>query len=352
MQIDFLLIGQGICGTFLDWYLQKAGYLCVVIDQHNPCSASQVAAGIINPVTGRRIVKTWKIDEVLPFAWSAYSMLGDELNLPCIEEKNIIEFFPTPQIKLAFENRLDENGEYLSPGKSNDWSQYFNFDFDYGEISPCYLVNLQQILPTYRKHLAAQSRLLEEKFEIANLQVNKDHIVYKDIRATHIIFCDGIASFENPYFKNLPFAPNKGEILWIEAPGVPVSHIFKKGMSLVTWSEHIFWIGSSYEWEFEHANPTELFKERTVAYLKQWLKRDFKVIDHKASIRPATLERRPFIGFHPTHSSVGIFNGMGTKGCSLAPFFARQVVEHIRIGTPIDAEADVQRFRLLLKKSF
>jgi glycine/D-amino acid oxidase-like deaminating enzyme len=59
--------------------------------------------------------------------------------------------------------------------------------------------------------------------------------------------------------------------------------------------------------------------------LKTWLKVPFKIIDHKASVRPANIERRPFVGFHPTLKNIGILNGMGTKGCSLAPIFCKAI---------------------------
>ncbi len=74
------------------------------------------------------------------------------------------------------------------------------------------------------------------------------------------------------------------------------------------------------------------------------------MLDHKAAIRPATLERRPFVGFHPQQSNVGILNGMGTKGSSLAPFFAHQLAQHIVYGFPIAPEADVHRFNRILSK--
>ncbi len=77
MQIDILIIGQGISGTFLSWYLQQEGFSFLVIDQPQSNTASKVAAGAINPVTGRRIVKDLMIDEVLPFALDAYQQLGE-----------------------------------------------------------------------------------------------------------------------------------------------------------------------------------------------------------------------------------------------------------------------------------
>src|SRR5688500_17540147 len=109
MHIDHLIIGQGICGTFLSWYLQKANRSFIIIDDARPNTASRVAAGIINPVTGRRIVKTWMIDELMPFAQNAYEDLGAALNIEAIRQKNIIDFFPTPQMRLAFYQRFSED---------------------------------------------------------------------------------------------------------------------------------------------------------------------------------------------------------------------------------------------------
>ncbi len=71
-QIDILIIGQGICGTFLSRELERAGVAHLVLDDKRPHSASRAAAGLINPVTGRRIVTTWMIDELMAFATEAY----------------------------------------------------------------------------------------------------------------------------------------------------------------------------------------------------------------------------------------------------------------------------------------
>ena len=48
MHVDFLIIGQGISGTFLYHELVKSGYRVLVIDEQRKNSASQVASGVIN----------------------------------------------------------------------------------------------------------------------------------------------------------------------------------------------------------------------------------------------------------------------------------------------------------------
>ena len=354
MQPDYLVIGQGICGTFLSWYLHNAGFSLLVIDEQQPNTASVTAAGIINPVTGRRIVKTWLIDDVMPFAQDAYTSLGEELQITAIEQKNIIDFFPTPQMRQAFLDRHAEDRRFLSlPENEHRFREYFSYDLGYGVIDPCYLVNLPDLLPAYRGLLRSRGQLMEEKFDHARLQIGNGRVQYDSISAKAVIFCDGISSAKSPWFGNLPFAPNKGEMLLIEAADIPSENIFKRGINLVPWKENLFWVGSSYEWDYEHDQPTEAFRERAEAGLKSWLKVPFKIIDHRASVRPATLERRPFVGFHPQHPSLGIFNGMGAKGCSLAPYFAHQLVQHLQYGSPLHPEADVQRFkRILMRNKF
>jgi len=348
MMKDVLIVGQGICGTFLSWYLEQAGRSFVVIDEEQFHTASRAAAGLINPVTGRRIVKTWMIDELLDFAQKAYG----EMAPGCMRQVDLIDFFPTAQMRLAFLDRLNTDPQYIQlAADDHAWDSSFHYELGFGIIAPCYLVDLPKLLPAARRRMLDQGTLCEEHFDQQALTVRPDGIQYKDIIARMIIFCDGIASFSNPYFSRLPFAPNKGEALILEAPqlGQP-AFVFKKGISLAPWKDGLYWAGSSYEWSFSDANPTEMFRERTVAALKNWLKVPFAVVEHIASVRPATLERRPFVGFHPLHPAVGIFNGMGTKGCSLAPYFAHQLVEHIVRGRPIGAEVDVKRFVKILSR--
>jgi len=121
-------------------------------------------------------------------------------------------------------------------------------------------------------------------------------------------------------------------------------------MILTSLGNYLHWIGSNYLWEFENDQPTEQFRKQVEALLKNWLNVPFKIVDHKASVRPANIERRPFVGFHPTHKNIGILNGMGTKGCSLAPYFARQLVDNLINEKEILPEADIKSFSNILSR--
>jgi len=112
-QVDVLIIGQGICGTFLSHELERAGLSYIITDEVRPFTASRIAAGLINPVTGRRLVTTWMIDELLAFAREAYGRLATELGSSFWEPVQVMDFFPTAQMRVAFLQRLEEDATYL-----------------------------------------------------------------------------------------------------------------------------------------------------------------------------------------------------------------------------------------------
>ena len=351
MTVDFLIIGQGISGTWLSYELSKAGKSIVVIDEKDSISPSRLAAGLINPITGRRHVKTWLADEIIPTIYSHYEEFGATLGITSISEKEIIDFFPNEQMRDSFLNRAKEENSYVFEGNNNNWGNHFNFSYGYGKVSPSFTVHLISLLDTYRKQLLNKQLLREEKFLLSELIVKEDCVQYQNITASQIIFCDGNETYNNPYFNKLPFAPNKGEALVVKINDLSASHIYKKGLMLIPLpEENYWWLGSSYAWSFNNPDPTAEFRNNAETVLTDWLKVPFTIEQHRAAIRPATLERRPFVGFHPVHKTIGIFGGMGTKGCSLAPYFAKQFASYVSKGTAIDPEACIARFTGILSK--
>jgi glycine/D-amino acid oxidase-like deaminating enzyme len=292
------------------------------------------------------------IDELMAFASDCYGEMGAAMETEFIFPRSVIDFFPSAQMRNAFINRLTEDDRFLhSFPDQNHFNQYFNYDFGCGEIRPACTVNMGLLTAAMRKKLSGENAFREEVFDAGALKLTKDGIEYKDITAAKIIFCDGIGSVEHPWFRLLPFAPNKGEVLVIESEEMNSEHIFKKGMVLAPLPvKNTFWVGSNYQWEFADDQPSETFYKQTTTLLDSWLKKPYKVLFHKASVRPATLERRPFVGFHPHLPQIGILNGMGTKGASLAPYFANQLCQHIVHGLPIQDDASIHRFSRILGK--
>jgi glycine/D-amino acid oxidase-like deaminating enzyme len=339
-----------LCGTLLSKELLARGKSILVIDEERPNTASKVASGVINPVTGRRIARTWRIEELLPFAWSAYTNFGNDLGVEIVKQCNILDFHPIRQMAEAFNERVPDEPYLSQVDDPAELKQIFNFHYSVGRVSPCLLVDLQTLLPFWRQYLIDKNELLQETFLWGHFKADKDGVTYKNYVAQKIICCEGVAGFVNPFFKNLPYTRMKGEALIVLIPGLPRTNIYKQGINIVPWKDDLFWIGSTYEWNFNDMSPTPAWRKKVEEQLSYWLKLPFNVIDHLASERPANMERRPFVGLHPQNNNVAIFNGMGAKGCSLAPFFAHQLATHLIDGLPIYDDADVKRFEKVLAR--
>lgn len=347
MQVDLLIVGQGLCGSWLSHESLKAGLNICVIDNIQPNSPSRISAGIINPITGRRHVEAWLADELLPFAETAYQAVGQRLGTQLIRRLSLIDFFPSQQMRDSFQERIRQQGKYVFDASIEETTRFpFHQPYGSGRIDPVYLVDIPAFLEGTRKILMETDSIRTEKFDSSFMKLPDDTVRYMDIEATSIVFCDGVSDLSQSYFPNLPYAPNKGEVLILDIPDLPTDHLYKQGLMLAPLSNGYWWCGSSYQWSFDHPHPTPAFRAKTEVTLRQWLKSPFTVVDHLAGVRPATLERRPFVGFHPTNRRVGIFNGMGTKGCSLAPYFAHQLIEHWSTSAPIHPEASIHRFGL------
>jgi glycine/D-amino acid oxidase-like deaminating enzyme len=351
MVFDYLILGQGISGSFLSWYLLQAGKKVLVIDEDSPYTASKVASGVINPVTGKRSVRTWLAETFLPFADVAYRSFEGAIESELITTPDILQFHPSGESRDIFNSRVKEGETYLEPHYPDGFlTDTFRFNYGVGRINSCRLVDVSTLIGKWRQKLSENGSLIAEKFDWEQLQVSTDQVKYKGISAEKIICCEGVEGYNNPYFKMLPWSRNKGEALIVSIPGLSPDYIYKQGISIVPWQDDLFWIGSSYDWNYVDVQPSTLFSERVETQLEYWLKVPYKFVDHIASERPATVGQRPFVGTHPLFPALAILNGMGSKGCSLAPYFAWQLFRHLTINEMIEPEVDVRRFSRILSR--
>jgi glycine/D-amino acid oxidase-like deaminating enzyme len=342
-----LIIGQGIAGTWLSYRFAQKGAEVIVIDKEHPDSSTRVASGVINPVTGRQVVTTWRADELLPFSEKQYARIGKEVGSEVVKNCGILAFPPSDQMMDAYAQKMAEGSPYVHMvAEADTYEEYFHFLYGAVHIKPAYWIDLQTLLAGWRKKLVENNNLINEFFDENHLEVHSDYVNYKEIRADYVFYCIGMKAAQSAYWSGLPFSFNKGEALIVDIPGLPHGQIYKFGIStLVPWHDGTWWVGSTYDNRYSDENPTAAFRQKMELFLQQTVKMPFTVISQIAAIRPATVERRPFAGLHPVHTRVGILGGLGTKGVSLAPWLAKQLVENVYDGKPIEPAADIARFR-------
>lgn len=351
MIVDDIIIGQGLSGSLLSRLLLKAGRRILVIDNEATNAASRVAGGVINPVTGKRLVRSWLADTLLPHAVSTYREWEAELGIDLVKQVNILDFHPTREASGIFmERAAAEDNSYLGECP-DDWSPSFRYNYGIGLIAPAFVIDLASLLAGWREHLSSKGLLLSESYNDQELSLSQDRVQYRHITASRIIFCNGEACAHEKWFSGLPWSRDKGEALLVSIPGLPASHIYKQGITIVPMHGDIFWVGASHDWRAENTDITPAFREATETQLQYWLKLPYTITQHVAAMRPAHLDRKPIAGFHPAFANVGILNGMGGKGVSQAPWCASALANNLVNGTPLPPEIDVTRFSGMLRRA-
>lgn len=344
---DYIIVGHGIAGSMMGYFLEQSKQRCLYIDAPQQTACSSVAAGIINPITGRKYVKSWMVDKLIPFAQQTYRALEKELGFSF--------FHPYPLVRSLF-SAGDEN-TWLSRFGDADYLPYLSDHLELGAIDqltkPVYAyAQIQQTAQVHigklcqalkDKHRAANC-LLEEEFDFESLELQADSLTYKGIQAHKIIFCEGWRSRFNPYFNHLPFRGNKGEVFHIRLPEGKIDRMFKHHLFIVPFGEDTYWVGGTSKNYFEDEQPSQDGRSYLLERLEQVVDTPYEIIGHYAAVRPTVKDRRPFIGLHPQFAQLAIFNGMGTKGTSLSPYWAQHFVTHLLEGQALNAAVDIERF--------
>lgn len=347
LQADYLLVGQGIAGTVLAYSLIKQGKSVIVIDKKYANSASRVAAGLYNPIVFKLFTKSWKIDEALPVADEFYAELEDFLKIKFYHKKRVHKVFGAQEEREQWEKKKDlpDMQPYINP----ELQHYFNdeqVNQPYGSAAVNGAGNLEvvKMLNGFREYLKIKMVLVEEDFNYNDLQLLSGKVNYKGITAASLIFCEGYKIEQNPFFSWLPFKLTKGEILTIHAPLLKADEIMNRGVFVLPLGDDLYRVGATYNWDDLTEETTTAGKEELVGKLDKLLKVPYKIIDHVAGIRPTVNDRRPILGKHPIHQTLAVFNGLGTKGVQLAPYFANELVNHLLHNALLNDEANINRF--------
>jgi len=336
MASDIIIAGQGICGSLLSWSLLQKGISVQVYDVGTQSSATEAASGIINPITGKRFVKSWMVDELLPSAEKTYSEISQSLGanfyeklpiyklLESVKEQNDLSARAT---ETSYEQYFSDTGiHYLDREKVKN--EFGSFVINGGGK-----MDTRLFISSYRAFLKSKGLLVEEPFSYEQSLVSK----------SKVIFCNGYKAAQAGFFTDLTWQIVKGEHLLVRIKDFYADRIISGDTTISPTAEPaLYYAGATYQWHYETEAPTEQYKNEIIESLHKMLHVPFELVYHGAGIRPSAKYRRPFIGFHPEQQHIGIFNGMGTKGISLAPYFAEHFAEHIVNGKELMPEVDVR----------
>jgi len=351
-KVDHIIVGQGLAGSCLALELLERGKKIFVFDEPEKNRASAVAAGLFNPITGKRMTKSWRAEKLFPALFRYYKDAEKILEKKFFHEIPIYRPFISveeqnewmaqsenpsikPFIKKIFASAAYEQAINLFGGILIDQSGYLD-------------VNL--FMDSVRTYLKKADAYSDSSFDTTQIEVNDESVAYKDLAAASIIFCEGVNATGNPFFNWLPIRPLKGETLTVSMGQIPAV-IFNRGVYLVpTSQDKSFIVGATYQANDDAEGISVEAKTELEGKLKELIKMEYHLTHQNWGIRPTTPDRKPILGAHPLHKNLVVFNGLGTKGVSLAPYFSEQLADWMEGKTEIQNEVNIQRFKALYSK--
>lgn len=274
------------------------------------------------------------IDELLPIMHDFYSSLSQKFNFNLDQKIDFFKIVPNADYELWWNEKLNDP----------DFKPYIGAIKD--NLAPVFsagIIDCNKLKQCFEDFLESQSLLINEIFDFERLTDSQQHLEYKNEAFDKIIFCDGPYAANNPYFKWLPFNLCQGEWIVIKTENEIENKVINAKINIIPLGNCRYKLSSTYSWKNLDWNPSESAKSELLAVFEKHYPVSFEIIDHQAALRPTVADRRPYLGSHPENRNIFIFNGLGSKGVMLAPYFSQMLADHILFGKEINAEVSISR---------
>jgi glycine/D-amino acid oxidase-like deaminating enzyme len=348
---DFLVVGLGIAGLAVAETLLQRGYRILVIEKPLAGRSTAVAAGLFNPITGRQMVKTWKAEILFPKLHEFYTNLEKKIQTKFFYPTPLYRPFANQTIANDVLARTEDAPMYEWADENTKPSLPFRQPYGGLWVKQAGFIHTEKLLKGYRTYLEHHLAFLELHFQMSELEIlrkeDKNYFSYQGLMAQKLILARGAFEKEERIWSFLPFTPAKGEILDLQAQSKwDMDFIFNNGTWLIPQPDapNFFRAGSNYDHHDLSLVPTQKACQEIIKKLAEAMPLDFEVRGQRVGIRPATRDRKPFVGEHPKLKNCFIFNGLGAKGTSLAPYLAQNLVDFIEGKAALEKEADIKRF--------
>jgi glycine oxidase len=338
-----LIIGQGLAGTAVAWRLWQRGVPFLIVDAHEATNSSQVAAGLVTPITGLRLNVSWRVAELLPAALQFYREIEAILGATYYHELPIVRLFREAK-EVNFWAKRQQESAIRPYTDTNAPSPLLDASAIKDELGG-FQMKRSGWLDT-ASYLEA-SRLFFEKNDCwqqgcvsdEHLLAQERQIVWQDQAYDLAILCRGWEQSGSRTFPWLNFDSARGVIVDLES-ALPETRILNKGCWMLPRGAGQWRAGSTYDFDFQKplAESTEEIRIR----LEGLLHMPFSITGVQSGIRPIYKKQSLVLGRHPVRPSFCVFNGLGSKGVLRAPYFSEMLISHLLDGSPLDEEVDVR----------
>ena len=314
------IVGSGTAGICLAWQFWFRGFPFRLIDS-GIRGSSHVAAGLINPVSGKNC--TVPEDYALHFSQAEdfYQRIESILHTTF--------WHPLEIIRLIAERDDHKLGKKMREGDASAWV-IRKLDESSWPDSCAYLLHHGARL-NVAQFLASSLAFFQQQGLVEMRLIDPDTLPNSEI----FVWCGGAKGLLDQVPVAWQHRSAKGEILTVEAPQWQQQRMITGRNWLIPLGQDQYKIGASYEWDFLHSEPTPAGLEFLKEIARDLGGENFSIINHEAGIRPIVRKSKPVAGLiSPT---CGVFNGLGSKGSLTAPWASAHLAAEIIDGIPIES---------------
>lgn len=343
--VDYIVVGFGLAGLAFIEHLENDQKSYVVFED-NSQKSSRVAGGLYNPVILKRFTPAWNAHLQLKTAIDFYKNVETRLEKSFIKELTVLRRFNTIEEQNLWFEACDKPTlkQFLSSELIKNTNPVLDIPYQYGKVNHTGRVAIAELLSYYLEYIGEKGSLRNESFSYQDVVLGDDFVEYRNIKARHVVFCEGFGIKSNPYFNYLPLVGNKGEYIMIRCAKLNLNEAVKSSIFIIPVGGDVYKVGATY-------NNQDTSKEITVSARKQLeekllkvLNAPYEVIDQVGGIRPTVKDRRPLVGTHPDYPRMHVLNGMGSRGIIVAPSVASELYDHIENENPINPDININRF--------
>ena len=364
---EVVIIGGGIVGTAVAYFLGQAGVKSVVVERDSVGShASGFAYGGLSPLSGRGI--PGPLAEVAQEGMRLHRDFAH--SLPDQTGVNI-EYRQRPSLTLAFTDQEVQNiqasiaWQQQQPGYTVRWveaaeARTIEPRISEETVGAVFIEGTADVEP-YRLVLAL-TRVAENlgarvrHGRVTGLKRQGERVTgvvleHGEIPCDTVVLAIGPWSGETSSWLNVPIevGPLKGQILRLRAPGPAFEcSIGWGGNYATTKPDGLLWAGTTEEEVGFNENPTTEGRDMIIASLLKMIPSltDAQLAQHTACLRPLPADELLLLGPVPGWQGVYMATGAGRKGILLGPAMGRVIADLIIQGkSNLDIDAfDPGRF--------
>lgn len=338
--VDYIIVGDGYAAFFFAHQL-IANRKSFVLFSADKKGASQVSAGIVNPLVLKKFTTFWLAAEQIVFLTKTMSEIEAYTGENYLIQERIHRIFHDETEKKLWSKKTET--EELKPFLNPEFETLDTITnpFGTGEVNHSARVDVNGFFTGISAYLEQHDMLVKENFEYAEIEDS----TYKDFSFKNIVFCEGMNVRSNPYFTDIQVIANKGHHLKVRL-SEKMSHQYtlKKKHFLFPLQDDVYYYGGTYD-PNERENEIDDFKtEELKEGLSAFYPHNFEVLEVNYGFRPTVKDRRPILGNLEDRPNYFIFNGLGARGILNGCYFSKELYEHIENGKDLMKEVDLKRF--------